>query len=206
MGKIKYGGLGECYRMQELQEIAKIKHQEPSSTPFENLNRHILFDFSAGAAFFSFTMLEFHSSPSSATLRGPSGSIELPADDEITRKVAMLIEGQCQGLGPTAAARKYGYTKSRYFQILYAYRQGGAAALRSKSRGPKSRYRRTDELIRLIIRHRFLDPEVSVEVITQKLKQQGRRISIRSVERVINDFGLQKKTLRACLKGAAAES
>ena len=39
---------------------------------------------------------------SSAKLVGPSGSILLPDDDEITRKLAMLFEGQCEGLGPTA--------------------------------------------------------------------------------------------------------
>ena len=150
-------------------------------------------------------MIKFRASTSSATLRGPSGSIELPANDEITRKLAMLIDGQCQGFGPTAAARKYGYTKSRYFQVLHAFTQGGAAALQSKTRGPKSSYRRTDELIRLIIRHRFLDPGASSQVIAQKLKQAGHQISIRSVERVISDFGLQKKTLLATVKGAFAE-
>jgi len=36
---------------------------------------------------------------SSAKLVGPSGSILLPDDDEITRKLAMLFEGQCEGLG-----------------------------------------------------------------------------------------------------------
>src|SRR6266481_6373230 len=55
---------------------------------------------------------------SSAKLVGPSGSILLPDDDEITRKLAMLFEGQCEGLGPTQAAHKFGYTKQRYFQLL----------------------------------------------------------------------------------------
>jgi ribosomal protein S11 len=36
----------------------------------------------------------------------------------------------------------------------------------------------------------------SAEVIAQKLQQARQQISIRSVERVISDFGLQKKTLR----------
>jgi hypothetical protein len=46
---------------------------------------------------------------SSAKLVGPAGSILLPDDDEISRKLAMLFEGQCEGLGPTQAARKFGY-------------------------------------------------------------------------------------------------
>ena len=47
-----------------------------------------------------------------------------------------------------------------------------------------------------VIRHRFLDPEASPEVIAQKLRQTQHSLSIRSVQRVIADYGLQKKTLR----------
>ena len=65
-----------------------------------------------------------------------------------------------------------------------------------QARGPKTNYRRTEEMVRQIIRHRFLDPDASAEVIAQKLQQAHHLISIRSVERVISDFGLQKKTLR----------
>jgi hypothetical protein len=46
-----------------------------------------------------------------------------------------------------------------------------------------------------VIRHRFLDPDASAEVIAQKLRQCEWPISTRSVERVIEQFGLQKKTL-----------
>ena len=86
-------------------------------------------------------MLEFFDS--SAKLVGHSGSILLPDDDEITRKLAMLFEGQCEGLGPTQAARKFGYTKQRYFQLLEQFETQGALALQSKARGPKTNYRRT---------------------------------------------------------------
>lgn len=128
-------------------------------------------------------------------LVGEHGSLRVDQSDEITRKLAMLVEGECEGLGPSQAARKFGFSKQRYFQLREAYRTGGAAALQSKSRGPKRNYRRSDELVRQVIRHRFLDPEASAEVIAQKLNQTGFAISIRSVERVISDYGLQKKTL-----------
>jgi hypothetical protein len=74
---------------------------------------------------------------SSAKLVGPSGSILLPDDDEITRKLAMLFEGQCEGLGPTQAARKFGYTKQRYFQLLEHFEAQGALALQKQSTRPK---------------------------------------------------------------------
>ena len=120
--------------------------------------------------------------------------LEVPEDDEITFKLAMLFEGQCEGSGPSAAAKKFGYTKQRYFQLLKAYQEGGAQALKSEKRGPKTNYRRTDEVVRQVIRHRFLDPKASVEVIAQKLNQRGWPVSIRSVQRVIKEYGIQKKT------------
>lgn len=130
------------------------------------------------------------------SLTGPAGSLLAPPNDEITLKLAMLFEGDCEGLGPLEAARKFGYSKQRYFQLRHLYLEKGAIALQSKTTGPKSNYRRTHEVVREIIRHRFLDPDTSPEVIAQKLGQTDHPISIRSVERTIADYGLQKKTLR----------
>jgi hypothetical protein len=126
---------------------------------------------------------------------GADGLLHVSAEDEISRKLAMLIEGECLGLGPLQAALKFGFSKQRYFQLRQAFLQGGALALQSHPRGPKRNYRRTDEVVRQIIRYRFLDPDASPAVIAQQLTQGGRPISIRSVERVIEQFGLQKKTL-----------
>jgi hypothetical protein len=126
---------------------------------------------------------------------GEYGSLEVLSDDDVSRKLAMLIEGECEGLGPTKAARAYGFTKQRYFQLLHLYLKEGAQALSSKPRGPKRNYRRTGEVVRQVIRYRFLDPEASAEVIAQKLRQTGFVISTRSVARVIAEYGLQKKTL-----------
>lgn len=130
------------------------------------------------------------------SLVGNGGALAVPHNDEVTRKLAMLIEGECEGLGPLQAAEKYGYTKQRYFQIRQAFQERGAAALASLKRGPKTNYRRTDEIVRQIIRCRFLDPNASPGVIAQKLRQTGLVLSTRSVERVVADYGLQKKTLR----------
>ena len=128
------------------------------------------------------------------SLVGSAGSLDVLDDDEITRKLTMLIEGDCEGLGPAAAAKKYQFSRQRYFQLRTAFTEHGALALLSQKRGPKHQYRRTDEVIRQVIRHRFLDPEASAEVIAQKLRQCGLAISTRSVERIIEQFGLQKKT------------
>jgi len=138
-------------------------------------------------------MLRFD--PDLQQLVGSAGSLEVLPNDEITRKLLMLIEGECEGLGPVAAAQKYGFSKQRYFQLRTAYAELGASGLLSQKRGPKSNYRRSDEVVRQIIRHRFLDPQASTDVIAQKLRQAGFEISARSVERTIAYYGLQKKTL-----------
>ena len=132
----------------------------------------------------------------SHSLLGDGGTLVVPDQDEITPKLAMLIEGECEGLGPIRAARKFGYSKQRYFQLRTAFGERGALALCSQKRGPKTNYRRTAEVVRQVIRHRFLDADASTEVIAQKLRQSGWQISTRSVDRIIEDFGLQKKLYR----------
>jgi hypothetical protein len=127
-------------------------------------------------------------------LVGPSGSLLLSAHDEVTCKLAMLIAGECLGLGPVEAAKLFDYSKQRYFQLRDAFTHQGAAALVNHTPGPSRAYRCTEEAVRQAIRHRFLDPEASAEVIAQKLSQNGLPISTRSVERIIERFGLQKKT------------
>jgi transposase len=137
-----------------------------------------------------------HFDLSEQLITGPSGQLAVHPDDQVAQRLAMLIEGQCEGSGPSKAAKKFNFSRPRYYQLLQAYRRSGAAGLVLEKPGPKSDYRRTDQIVRLVIRHRFLDPDVSANVIAQKLRQHGHAISQRSVERIIADFGLQKKTLR----------
>lgn len=141
-------------------------------------------------------MIELSTCPPRLVLTGPTGTLTVPDDDEITRKLAMLYEGQCEAAGPLAAARKFGFSKQRYYQLLQRLVAHGALALHSQKRGPKTTYRRTDIVRQHVIRHRFLDPDASPAVLAQKIRQAGHRISTRSVQRVLADFGLQKKTLR----------
>jgi len=125
---------------------------------------------------------------------GPVGELPVLADDLVVSRLAMLIEGQCEGLGAAKAAEKLDLSKQRYFQLLKLYREHGSAGLQGHKPGPKHNYVRTDEVERQVIRHRFLDPDASVDIIAQKLRQAGFAISTRSVDRIIEKYGLQKKT------------
>jgi hypothetical protein len=133
------------------------------------------------------------------SLRGPGGELRLPNDD-VARKLLMLIEGECGGCGRAAAAAKFSYSRQRYFQLRSVLEEKGIAGLISQKRGPRTRHRRTAEVVCQVVRHRFLDPEASSAVIAQKMQQAGLMISRASVDRIVAEFGLQKKTLRVAAR------
>ncbi len=131
---------------------------------------------------------------SKSMLIGPRGSLSIPPNDEATLKLIMLLQGECTEIGPGQAAKDFQYSKSRYYQIRDAFAQKGLEGLINHKKGPKCNYRRTREVTKLVVRARFLEPEATAEVIASKLRQGGYPIATRSVERTINEYGLQKKT------------
>jgi len=125
---------------------------------------------------------------------GPAGNLKICSGDEASLKLAMLFQGECTKIGPVQAAKNFDYSKSRYYQIRSSFSQEGVDALIRKKTGPKCNYRRTPEITKLVIRARYLDHDASAEVIASKLRQDGYQIATRSVERIISEYGLSKKT------------
>lgn len=128
-------------------------------------------------------------------LVGPEGCLHIPSDDIVARKLAMLFEGQCLGLGSGKAAAKYGYSRHRYYQVKAEFERDGSSALVNFKRGPVQKRVLTQTVENQVIRQRFLDPDASAAVIAQKLKQSGFKVSQRSVERIITERGLYKKNV-----------
>jgi transposase len=121
-------------------------------------------------------------------------SLKIEPTDTIAWKFAMLMEAATtKERTVEQIAHKFGYTREHFYIIKKHYEEGGSQALLDKPKGPKSNYKRTKDVEKQIIRHRFLDPDANCEVIAQKMNQTGYGISQRSVERTINEFGLQKK-------------
>ena len=96
--------------------------------------------------------------PQGWVLVGPEGRLLVPEQDDITPKLAMLFEAQCEGNRVMDIVEKFGYSKQRYYQLLHLFQEKGAGALQNQKRGPKSNYRRTGENTRQIIRHPSLIP------------------------------------------------
>jgi hypothetical protein len=158
--------------------------------------RHISLDTSAPLGYplaMSATPLQFD--PKTQGLVGPAGTLPIRASDLQAHRFLTLVEGECLEENIASLADKYGYCRQRYYQLLEEFKAGGLAALRPHKTGPKSNYRRTDEVTRQVLRHRFLDPDASAEVIAQKIRQTHYPISLRSVQRILADYGIQKKTL-----------
>jgi len=65
---------------------------------------------------------------------GPAGQLDIREDDDLSRKLAMLIAGECGLLTPSAAAREFGYSRQRYFQLRAGFLQKGAAVLINRPR------------------------------------------------------------------------
>lgn len=129
-------------------------------------------------------------------LVGPIGHLPVDAADHLAHRFLMLLEGECLEDHVINVAQKYGLSRQRYYQLLENYKTGGLLALTPHKTGPKTNYRRTEQVVRQVLRHCFLDPDASPAVVAQKLRQTQFPISQRSVQRVIADYGLQKKTLR----------
>lgn len=90
-------------------------------------------------------------------------------------------------------AARYGYTREYFYQVKSRLTSQGSLSLADSPPGPKTNYTRTPQITKQVILHRFLDPEANGQVIAQKMRQQGHAVSQRSVERIIGEYGLQKK-------------
>jgi hypothetical protein len=128
-------------------------------------------------------------------ISGPAGTLPVKANDRLGRQLGMLFEHCCLGRAVQDVVKRFRYSRQRFFQIQQTFIEKGSSALLPQKTGPKSNRLRSSNVIAQVIRHKFLDPDVSADVIAQKLRQCRIQISKRSVQRTIAEFGLQKKTL-----------
>ena len=126
-------------------------------------------------------------------IEGPGGSLTIQPNDFSAIKMAMLLDGVFNVYSPEELAGKYNYSREHYYYLLRIFKEEGSKGLENKKSGPKNNYVRTEIIENQVIRHRFLDPDAGADVIAQKMRQNGFKVSQRSVERTITEKGLQKK-------------
>jgi len=121
-------------------------------------------------------------------------NMDISPDDPLLWKLSMLLEAaNTKDKTIKEIANKYGYTREHFYVVLNKFKKEGTKGLLPGKQGPKRNYKRTKEVEKQVILHRFIDPEANSAVITQKMQQAGYKISKRSVERIIAEYNLQKK-------------
>ncbi|HJH26887.1 MAG TPA: hypothetical protein C5S37_08985 [Methanophagales archaeon] len=94
---------------------------------------------------------------------------------------------------------KYGYTRKTGNEYLRAWHEKGWEGLMDKSRGPKTKSKRTQEVEKRIVDMRFRNPEKDMYEIAKTLKSEGYEISARSVARVLSEHGITLKKTKKWL-------
>jgi hypothetical protein len=123
---------------------------------------------------------------------GPGGSLEVRADDAVALDLAMLIEGETSGKPLEETLARFGRSRTAYYEKLRRFREEGAAGLVAKPPGPHGPWRRSQDVVRFVVTARVRDPSRSPDAIARDLAALGHEVSVRSVERTLQQFGLTR--------------
>lgn len=129
-------------------------------------------------------------------IKGPGGSLALRPDDEAAIDFAMLIEGETSGRPLDEVLARFARSRSTYYEKLHRFREQGIEGLLARPPGPRTAWRRPLEVVRFIVTTRLRDPERSAAAIAEDLDRLGHRVSVRSVERTLSQFGLTRAPAR----------
>jgi transposase len=129
-------------------------------------------------------------------IRGPGGVLPIAAGDEAAVDLLMLVEGETSGRALDEVLQQYGRSRSTYFEKLRRFREGGLEALLARPPGPRTAWRRPLAVVRFVVTTRLRDPERSAAAIAAELGRLGHLVSVRSVERTLQQFGLTRPVPR----------
>ena len=129
-------------------------------------------------------------------IKGPGGVLPLRPQDEAAVDLAMLIEGETSGRPLDEILARWGRSRSTYYEKLRRFRESGVEGLLARPPGPRSAWRRPLEVVRFIVTTRLRHRDRSAPEIAEHLARLGHRVSIRSVERTLSQFGLTRPAPR----------
>jgi transposase len=129
-------------------------------------------------------------------IRGPGGALPVRTGDDAAIDLAMLIEGETSGRDLDDVLGQFGRSRSTYYEKLRRFREQGLEGLQARPPGPRTSWRRPLEVLRFIVTARLRHPERSAATIANDLDRLGHRVSIRSVERTLSQFGLTRPPAR----------
>jgi transposase len=139
----------------------------------------------------------------SYSFTGPGGSLPLRPDDQLALDVAMLVEGETSGRPLEEVLARFGRSRTAYYEKLRRFREEGASGLVAKPPGPHGPWRRSHEVVRFVVTARLRDPSRSPDAIARDLSALGHDVSVRSVERTLQQFGLTRARTRRAARTAS---
>jgi len=125
-------------------------------------------------------------------IRGPGGSLSLRPEDEAALDLVMLVEGETSGRALDDVLAEFGRSRSTYYEKLRRFREEGLGGLLPRPPGPRGPWRRPLEVLRFVVSARVRDPARSAADIAAELNGLGQEVSVRSVERTLQQFGLTR--------------
>jgi transposase len=123
---------------------------------------------------------------------GAGGTLPVRPDDQVALDLAMLIEGETSGRPLAEVLQQFGRSRTAYYEKLHRYGEEGVSGLAAKPPGPHGPWRRSPDVVRFVVTARLRDPGRSPETIARDLSQLGHEVSVRSVERTLQQFGLTR--------------
>ena len=125
-------------------------------------------------------------------VRGPGGTLPIRHGDRAAIDLAMLIAGETSGRPLDDVLSEFNRSRSTYFEKLRLFREHGLAGLLPHPSGPRRPWRRSMSVVAQIVMARLRDPDRSAEAIATEMAQRQLRVSVRSIERTLSEFGLTR--------------
>jgi transposase len=147
--------------------------------------------------------------PPQHEISGPGGTLQLHPGDDAAVDLLMLVEGETSGRELDEVLRRFGRSRSAYYEKLRRFREQGLLGLLPNPPGPRTAWRRPLEVVRFIVKAKLGDRTRSAAAIAEELCRRGHEVSVRSVERTLSQFGLTRGAAAgstvACAGPAAAD-
>lgn len=108
--------------------------------------------------------------------------------DLVQVKYEMIRKVTTDGRPVTQAAQEFGFSRPSFYQAQSAFTKEGLSGLIPRKRGPRTRYKVTDEVMQFIEKLRAEDASIGPKDLAGKVQAHfGIRVHQRSIERAMGD-------------------
>ena len=119
------------------------------------------------------------------------------AADLVQVKYEMLRTVRQDSDTVSAAAERFGVSRMTWYDAERAFDEGGLPALARRKPGPKARHKLTADVVEALIEARTDNSRIGIsELVKMVHKRFGVHVHRRTIERFLNESGVEKKTVR----------